>query len=53
MSALLDFASAGHVYYRYYQGTWDLALTVFLFSAACLISCTGKRGVLAIYEFSH
>ena len=31
-------------------GTWDLALTGFLFSAACLFSFTGKGGVLAIYE---
>ena len=31
-------------------GTWDLALTGFLFSAACLFSCTFKGGVLATYE---
>ena len=37
----------------YYQRTWDLALTGFLFSAACLFSCTGKSGVLAFYEFIH
>ena len=50
MSALLDFASAVHVCYCYYQRTWDLVLTGFLFSAACLFSFTGKGGVLAIYE---
>ena len=53
MSALLDFASAVHEYYCYYQRTRDLALTVVLFNAACLFSCTGKGGVLAIYEFIH